>query len=247
VQGGIVGMLLVYAGLRFIRAGYALYGQLISGCGVAVLYLSTYAAFNFYSLIGQPTALVVMSAVTVLAAWLADRQRSQGLALMAVGGGFATPFLLSAGTDAQFSLFVYETILIAGTMFLAHRRMWPVLNVVSYGFTVLTVASWADRFYHSSKYLPTELFLTLFCAMYVYILRECRRSQVPLAHVAARVLWTAPAIYYVASLAILANHSIALLVFLLCLTVVGVGLSVQSRSIHRLGFWFAGFIPLLIW
>src|SRR4030095_9563497 len=129
VQGGIVGMWLVYGGLRFIRAGYALYGQLISGCGVAVLYVSTYAAFNFYHLIGQVIAFVVMSAVTALAAWLADRQRAQGLALMAVGGGFATPFLLSSGTDAQVSLFVYESILIAGTMFLAHPRTWPGLNV----------------------------------------------------------------------------------------------------------------------
>jgi uncharacterized membrane protein len=247
VQGSIVGLLLVYGGLRFVRAGYALYGQLITGCGVAVLYVSTYAAFNFYHLIGQPSAFVVMSAVTVLAAWLADRQRSQGLALMAVGGGFATPFLVSSGTDAQFSLFVYESILIAGTMFLAHRRQWPVLNVVSYGFTVLTVASWAGNFYRSSKYLPTELFLTLFCAMYLYILRECRRSQLPLARVAERILWTAPALYYLASLAILSGHSAALLVFLLCLSVVGVGFSVHSNSDRRLGFWLAAFVPLLLW
>ena len=56
VQGGIVGMLLVYGGLRFVRAGYALYGQLIVGCGVAVCSVSTYAAFNFYHLIGQALA-----------------------------------------------------------------------------------------------------------------------------------------------------------------------------------------------
>jgi uncharacterized membrane protein len=247
VQGAIVGMLLVYGGLRFVRAGYALYGQLITGCGVAVLYVATYAAFNFYHLIGQALAFAVMSAVTGLAAWLANRQRSQGLALMAVGGGFATPFLLSSGTDAQFSLFVYESILIAGTMFLAHRRQWPVLNVVSYGFTVVTVATWAASFYRSSKYLPTELFLTLFCAMYLYILRECRRSQLPLSRIAGRILWTAPGLYYLASLAILAGHSIALLVFLLCLTVVGVGFSVRSNSDRRLGFWFAAFVPLLLW
>ena len=117
--------MLVGAGLRFVRAGYRLYGQVLSGCGVAVLYVSTYAAFNFYHLISQPVAFALMSGVTVLAAWLADRQRSQGLALVAVGGGFATPFLLPAATDAEIALFGYETILIAGTMFLSRRRDWP--------------------------------------------------------------------------------------------------------------------------
>jgi predicted polyphosphate/ATP-dependent NAD kinase len=52
--------------------------------------VSTYAAFNFYHLIAQPTAFGVMTGVTMLAAWLADRQGSQGLALVAVGGGFGT-------------------------------------------------------------------------------------------------------------------------------------------------------------
>ncbi len=57
VQGGIVGLLLVYAGLRFVRAGYAIYGQMISGGGIAVLYVSTYAAFNLYQLIDRPDAV----------------------------------------------------------------------------------------------------------------------------------------------------------------------------------------------
>ena len=112
---------------------------------------------------------------------------------------------------------------------------------------MVTVATWAASFYRSSKYLPTELFLTLFCAMYLYILRECRRSQLPLSRIAGRILWTAPGLYYLASLAILAGHSIALLVFLLCLTVVGVGFSVRSNSDRRLGFWLAAFVPLLLW
>src|SRR4030095_16779984 len=84
VQGGIVGMLLVYGGLRSVAAVYGLYGQLIAGCGVAVLYVSTYAAFNFYHLMGQALAFAVMSAVTGLAAWLGHRTSSQGPALMAV-------------------------------------------------------------------------------------------------------------------------------------------------------------------
>jgi uncharacterized membrane protein len=67
IQGGIIGFVLVAAGRRFVRAGYRLYGQILSGCGVAILYVSTYAAFNFYHLITRPVAFALMSGVTALA------------------------------------------------------------------------------------------------------------------------------------------------------------------------------------
>jgi uncharacterized membrane protein len=251
LQGGFVGLLLVYAGLRFVGAGYAVYGQMISGCGVAVLYVSTYAAFNFYHLIDRPAAFILMCGVTTLAAWLADRQRSQGLALMAVGGGFATPFLIPSDMDAQLALFGYESILIGGTMFLAHRREWPALNVVSYLFTVLTVGGWAERFYTPAKYLPTELFLTLFCAMYLYILRESRRRPGPVAELAQAVLWTAPIGYYTVSLAVLGPHPAPLLVYLLALAltgaIAGTRVDVGAASSVRLVLWLAVALPLLSW
>jgi len=247
IQGAIVGLLLVAGGLRFVRAGYRAYGQVLSGCGVAILYVSVYAAFNFYHLVSQPAAFTLMSGVTILAAWLADRQGSQGLALVAVGGGFATPFLLPTATDAEIALFGYQTILVAGTMLLSRRRDWPTLNVVAYAFTVLTVAGWAARFYSPSKYIPTELFLTVFCAMFLFILREGRLSRHPSAPAERAILWTAPFAYYFASLAILSGHSSALLIYLAILSLVGTIVSVRAGSWLRLAFWLAVAAPLLLW
>lgn len=247
LQGAVAGTLMIAAGVRFVRKGYALYGQILSGCGVAILYVSTYAAFTFYHLIDQPVAFALMVAVTAIAADLADRQRSQGLALVAVGGGFATPFLLPASADAEAALFGYDTILIAGTMFLARRRDWPALNVVSYGFTVVTFLSWCAAFYTPAKYLPTEVFLTIFCAMFLAILRRARRSSQPSARAERAILWTAPAGYYLASIAILFDHSIALLVYVIVFSLAGVIVSARTGSVWRLAFWMAAAFPLLLW
>jgi uncharacterized membrane protein len=247
IQGGILGALLVYVGIRFVRAGYTFYGQILSGGGVAILYVSTYAAFNLYHLISRPSAFVLMSAITALAAMLADSQRSQGLALMAVGGGFATPFLLPGNTDAEIALFTYDAILIAGTMFLAHRRIWPLLNVVSYGFTVLTVLGWLAQFYEPSKYLATEIFLTLFCGMFLYVLHEMRRASHPRARMARAILVSAPAGYYIASIAILSPHAIALLVYLLALSLVGAVAGKRIGAAARLVCWIAVIAPLAVW
>jgi uncharacterized membrane protein len=247
IQGGVIGLALVYIGTRFVRAGYSLYGQMICGGGAAILYVSTYAAFNFYHLIDRPVAFVLLVAITAMTAWLADRQQSQGLAVLAVGGGFGTPFLLPSGTDAQIALFGYDAILVAGTMYLAHRRDWPLLNIVSYVFTMLTIAAWAERFYTQEKYLRTELFLTLFCGMFLFILRECRRSQTGGGQLAAIFLWTAPAAYYFASLVVLAYHETALLIWLVALMLAGGFASVAIGTLAGFVTWMAATAPLLLW
>jgi uncharacterized membrane protein len=238
---------LVGVGLRFVRAGYQLYGRVLSGCGIAVLYVSTYAAFTLYHLIDRPAAFVLMSLVTMMAALLADRQRAQSLAIVAVSGGFATPFLLPLPADSHLVLLTYEAILIGATMFLSRRRDWPVLNIVSYALTLLTTAAWAGASYQTSQYFSTELYLTVFCAMYLYVLHESRHSQHPVAAAARMILWSAPVAYYAASLVILGDHSPALLTYLVVFSMVGAGIGARTAPWARLPFCIATVVPLLLW
>jgi uncharacterized membrane protein len=245
--GAGIGAALVWSGRRFVRAGYALYGQLLIGAGIAILYVSTYAAFNFYALIGRSTAFALMAGITTAGAALADRHRAQGLALVAVTGGFATPFLVGGDTDAQVALFGYDAVLVAGTMSLAHRREWPALNLLSFGFTVLTIAGWAAAHYTRDKYLTTELFLTLFCGMFSDLLVRTRRSARPLARVVFFTLLAGPAAYYAASLAILTPHPPALLVFLIGFTFIGIAIArrIRYEGAGLLLVWFLSAAPLL--
>jgi hypothetical protein len=248
VIGAIVGLSLVFAGARFRRAGYALYGQMVSGGGIAVLYVCIYGAFNFYHLISRPTALVLMMAVTAATAWLADRQRSRGLAVMALGGGFVTPFLLAGGGDAQIALLSYDATLVAGTIYLGRRRAWWGLNLLSYAATVVTFMAWAATYYTSAKYLPTELFLTLFCGLFLYVLAAARRSAAPPSWFVRSVLWTAPILYYCASLLNLSAHSVPFLVFLIALAAAGVVAGrLTGTSRVRFAVWLAVIVPLFWW
>jgi len=250
IQGGVVGVLLVAAGLR-LRKRYGLYGEILAGGGAAIEYVSIFAAYNFYHLIDRTPAFALLLGVTAVAAVLADRHRSQGLALIGVGGGFVTPFLLPGRTDAQVALFGYETILIAGTMYLAARRSWAWLNVVSYILTVFTVGAWAVRFYAHDKYLVTELFLTAFCAMFVYILRTMRKSESVIDALVKAILWSAPALYYMASIAILTTHPVAMLPFVLAVALTCAFFGTDARedvsAVARLGGWLLTYFPLMLW
>jgi uncharacterized membrane protein len=245
---GIVGGLVLAAiGHRFAGRGYRAYGQILTGGGLAVLYLSIYAAFGYYDLIGQTPAFLLLVLVTIGAAWLADQQDALGLALMAVGGGFATPFLVGGGTDAQITLFSYDALLVMGTLYLARRRDWPVLNIVSFIATWITVAGWADEFYRPDKWQRTEFFLTLFCALFLGILiaqlrRHGWKSLVSL------VLATGPFIYHASSLAVLVGHGVAPLVYLIAVTLVAVAWTTRAHATRtRVIAWGGVIAPLLGW
>jgi uncharacterized membrane protein len=247
VMGIVGGLVLAAIGHRFAARGYRAYGQILTGGGLAVLYLSIYVAFGYYALIGQTPAFLLLVLVTVGAAWLADRQNALGLALMAVGGGFATPFLVGSGTDAQVTLFSYDALLVTGTLYLARRRDWPVLNLVSFLATWITVAGWADEFYRADKWRITEFFLTLFCGLFLGILiaqlrRHGWKSLVTL------VLATGPFIYHASSLAVLMGHGAAPLVYLIAVTLVAVAWATRMHATRaRVVAWGAVMVPLLGW
>jgi uncharacterized membrane protein len=246
--GGAAGLALAWLGRRFVRAGYPLYGQMLAGGGIAILYLSVYAAFNFYALVERGVAFSLMAAVTGLAAWLADAQRAQGLALMAVGGGFLTPFLIGGDTDAQAALFGYDAILVAGTAALASRRDWPALNLVSYVLAFVTITGWFSRFYTDAAYLRTVSFLTVFCALFCYILARAWRSTHELAPIVGLTLATAPVAYYATTVVLLFPHGLALLVFFVAATVAGLVIARRvGAAWGRLAIWLVVAVPLAVW
>jgi uncharacterized membrane protein len=232
VVGLAAGVALITGGLRFSRQGLGLFGQVLTGGGVVVLYLALFAALHIYDLISPGVAFVAMVAVTAAAAWLADRERSQPLALLAIIGGFATPALVGGHRDAQVVLFTYVAILLAGTTVLAHRHTWPWLHLVSYGLTALTVLVWHDAHYRPDRWLRTVSFLTLFVVLFGAVTAALRRraaTSFP-ARVVTLVLYSAPFLYHVATITMLAPHPGPLLVYLVLASVAGLSISHHTNA-----------------
>src|SRR4029077_14101976 len=98
-----------------------------------------------------------------------------------------------------------------------------------------------------STYLTTESFLTVFCGLFLYGLRGTDQSARASAPFVRLILWTAPLGYYVLSLANLFDHSVALLIYLVILALVGVLTGARTSAWIRLLFWFAVAAPLTFW
>nr|WP_249116012.1 DUF2339 domain-containing protein [Azoarcus sp. L1K30] len=150
--------------LRHLRRGYALSLQ---GGGIAVLYLTAFAALRLYGIMPAGTAFAVMLALVGVAAFLAIRQDAAILAIIGSAGGFAAPILASTGGGSHVQLFTYYALLNAGVLLLAWRKAWRGLNLTGFVFTFAIGLAWGARFYHPWYFSTTEPFLLLYFLMYV--------------------------------------------------------------------------------
>jgi uncharacterized membrane protein len=118
----------------------------LDGAGIAILFATFFAAYSFWNLIGAFPTFAMMALVTVVAVLLSLHHDSVFVALLGLVGGFATPALLSTGEDRPIGLFTYLLLLNAGLAWVAYRKRWPHLTVVSAIFTTLYQWGWVMRF-----------------------------------------------------------------------------------------------------
>ncbi|WP_085315683.1 DUF2339 domain-containing protein [Derxia lacustris] len=162
---GFAGMALLATGwrLRERRPGYAM---TLQGAGVAIVYLTAYAALRLYDLIAPGTAFTVMAGICALATVLALRQDSMSLAVLAFGGGFAAPVLASTGHGSHVALFGWYALLDLAVMFIAARRQWRALSRMAFIATFAIATVWGVLRYRPELFATTEPFLLLFFALF---------------------------------------------------------------------------------
>lgn len=176
----------IFCGAAFIGAGgyfqkkknMELYGQMLSGGGLAVLYLALYAAFALYHLIPAPLAAMGMMAVTTTGMTLSIRYSTYSLAAIALLGGFLTPLMLSTGQNQPLTLFGYILLLDTGTLLLLRFRRWPSLTAASLSGTVLLYMSWHSEYFSDEQLSLAFGVIVLFFVFYnLYILISRLYSQ----------------------------------------------------------------------
>ena len=164
--GALAGTGLLVVGERLRRKGLRPYAYVLSGGGVLILYLSVYAAYDFYQLFTQPVAFLLMTAVTALAVFLSVRLNALPVAVLGLVGGFLTPVLLTTGQDNQVALFTYVSLLDVGVLAVAYFKRWRVLDFLSFAATTVMTLGWADKYYESGKLWTTLFFVSLFFVVY---------------------------------------------------------------------------------
>ncbi|UCE60310.1 MAG: DUF2339 domain-containing protein [Phycisphaerales bacterium] len=157
-------------GEAFRRKLSDIFGLYLIGGGIAILYFSSYAAFQIYDLMTQPSAFGIMILVTALAGALAVLYDTKWLAVLGIVGGFLTPVVLSTGTDNQIGLMSYMTILNGGILLIAAFKRWNLLNYLAAFFTWALFSAWYVEHYNANnKFWTTTSFLNLFFLIHAIV------------------------------------------------------------------------------
>ena len=176
----VVGVGLIGLGWR-LRRGTPGFGLTVQGGGVAVLYLTVYAAYALYGLVPSLAAIGLMAAVALACGALAVVQDAPGLAVLGVAGGFAAPVLAGTAEGNHVLLLAYYALLNLGVLGVAWGKGWRSVAVVGFVSTFVTGGLWGGLQYRPALYATVQPFVVLSFAVYLalavrFALRSARSA-----------------------------------------------------------------------
>ncbi len=196
MMGVAFGIVLLVSGDISIRRSMGFLGQGLIGCGLSVMYMSIFAAFSFYQLIGQEIAFVLMILTTASGVTLAILHDAKVIAVLATLGGLLTPVMISTGKANRDGLMGYLVMLDLGVLVVAFFRKWRALDILAFVGTVLLFIVWHEKYYQMKDQFPAIFWLTAFYIIFLLIpFTYHLRKETPIA-VERFVMSIANAVFY---------------------------------------------------
>ena len=126
-------LLAACGGLTLLYSGHALYDKkrnfslVMTGGGIAVFYITAFSAFQLLHLVSYSIAFLSMTAITALCFFLSVKQKEAVLSLIAIAGGFGTPFVLYSDSNNIPALIIYIVLLMIAAGSIYSIRGWVPL------------------------------------------------------------------------------------------------------------------------
>src|SRR6185295_9386216 len=123
----------------------------LDASAIAILFSTFFAAHSLWDLIPTTPTFLLLALVTAVAVLLSIRRESLFIAVLGLLGGFLTPILLSTGQNQPIPLFSYLLLLNVGLAWVAYKKRWPVLTILSAVLTTIYQWGWVIKFLHESS------------------------------------------------------------------------------------------------
>ncbi len=195
---GVAGIALFATGVRLRgrSPGQLAYALTLQGAGVAVLYLTVFAAFRLYQFLPAGAAFAALGLVCAFAAVIAVAQNAPAMAFIGFAGGFAAPILVSTGQGNHVGLFSYYLLLGVAIAALAWVKAWRALNLLGFFATFAVATAWGLLQYRPDNFDTAEPFLIAFFGVYLLasLLYALRHSLAPKRAIDATLVFGNPII-----------------------------------------------------
>jgi uncharacterized membrane protein len=206
------GILLGFA--HYLRKEFKPFSSVLIGGGVAILYLTITIAYKKYPEelhITQTAAFIFMVFITGFTVLFAIAYDRVEIAILAILGGFLSPFMVSSGEGNYKVLFSYLLILNCGMLILGYFKKWISLNIICYVLTVLIYTGWLIKdnvlYVEGGPLLGAFIFATAFFLVFflMNIINNLREGNKFTALDFSLILSNA-ALYFAAGLAIVKQY-----------------------------------------
>jgi len=168
--------LIVVCQLRAARR-YPITANALDAAAIAILFTTFFAAHALWNLIPGTVTFALLALVTALAVVLSIVHEAMFIAVLGLLGGFATPALLSTGENQPIPLFGYLLLLNVGLAWVAIRKKWPVLSLLSLVLTTIYQWGWVITFLSRSDLsIAMGIFLVFAIASFASLTMSRRAS-----------------------------------------------------------------------
>jgi uncharacterized membrane protein len=167
--GLLAGIAVVVWSEAFRRKGSVAFSYSLKAVGIGILYLSLWAASQYFHLIPSSVAFVAMILVTASTITLALTQDAEILAVYAMIGGFSTPAMVSTGENHEIVLFSYVVLLDLAILAMVSFKPWRRIVWGAMLGTGIMYIGWAAQYYDTSQRPVTVLFASAFFAIFAMI------------------------------------------------------------------------------
>lgn len=211
------------------------YGLVLQAGGIAIIYLTLFAAATLYGLLPLSLAFGLLFLVVLSGVGLALLQNAQVLAILATAGGFLAPILTSTGQGSHVGLFSFYLILNLGILAIALHKTWRWLNWVGFVFTFVISAAWGVLKYQPEQYISTQPFLIAFFILYlcVAILFSLKQPANLRGLVDGSLIFGLPLVAFGLQAALLKHTEYGLALSALGLAAIYTALSALLMQLHR--------------
>lgn len=182
ILGYLLGAGILFTAIR-LKEKYENFSAILVSGAMAIFYLITFAAYDFYGIIPQALAfglMVIFTLFTVSASLFYNRQ---WIALFGMVGAYGVPFLLSDGSGRVLVLFSYMSLLNLGILAVAYKKYWRILYYSAFILSWLIFLSWFSTKFEADKHFglclafSTIFFFTFYGVFVMHKLVEKRKFE----------------------------------------------------------------------
>lgn len=176
--GAVVGGLLLVL-FYLWREKYSKYALVLAGGGLAIWYLTTFAAVEMYAMLSMNGGLIILSIVTIIGLLLAYKTKSPSLSALAWGGAFLSPIILSFNSSSYSLMLIYISIVVLGLL-------TSIVYTKSYKLFALVIAGTAVNLLFGlgfvglsteEYYIRTLIFLIIHLCANTFVITNLIRSD----------------------------------------------------------------------